>query len=595
MDFVILCTIAYRLTMRFVRRYICLAPLALGAILCFLPIMIDSQFYEPNDINFTSQIYTSISTRKFEFALVANIASLTPISLDRFLDLIRVWKNGNAPKSGVSLQPVLMMTIVIPDLLILLYAIPTNSPRLVVCLLNLRNIIIFNSIFRLLLDCGKPIFKPFLSHFGISVTIDVTAEYLTGFVYLGTVLSVLLHFLSNRISKRESFQLHKKLDEVKRSFMRFISHEVRTPLNIILLGVDVIHKEMKYKSCNQDSMDTLNDMKDSCDKCVGILDELLDFEKIESGILLLDRTLFSAWDIISISIKNLEIQAKKSGVQIVMPTTGSVMATNLRKTMLNVDQEKIGFALQNLLQNVLKSTARGGILTITASVTEGVIATAKTYSTEVQPILRLHISSSAAFIPVTQKSIGNMLKRTISRMNSTVKVDDESKRVSIDSIRALIDIHCGSLSFESDNLQQRNTIMVELPAVAVAHKNHHNQSNKQLNNSNQLRDGAGSFDSDACSDVRVGDKQPQQSSRTRSHRIMALGSTPILPKTTLGPIVNTIMNSSRRHLVGIDIDEDLRSYYNRAMVVPFASIRTSNKEEKEKSKPDITYDASDGF
>eukprot|EP01041_Mallomonas_annulata_P003770 gene3770-7481_t len=288
-----------------------------------------------------------------------------------------------------------------------------------------------------------------------------------------TALSLFLIVCSNRISRLENNRLQKKLAEVKRSFIRFISHEVRTPLNVMKLGLDMVKSEMKDRHCSRESLDNLRDVRGSCNQAVHILNELLNFQKIEAGILSLDRLLLSAWDVLAGSLTSSEEMAKKMGVQLVTPTVGSNIANTLKTTMVHVDGEKLRQALEFILLSSVKSTARGGILTITASVTEGVIATAKTYSTEVQPILRLHISSSGAvpFALLKQGSVSDIMNRTMNLMNDSLQTE-KNTGFTIEDARSIIEVHNGKLSTDqNNNNQMKNITIIELPAKIVASTN----------------------------------------------------------------------------------------------------------------------------
>ena len=71
--------------------------------------------------------------------------------------------------------------------------------------------------------------------------------------------------------------------------MRYISHELRTPLNTVFLGLKLLHEEMKARRNNKESLTTIEDIQQSVQVALGILNELLLFDKVESGILHLDK------------------------------------------------------------------------------------------------------------------------------------------------------------------------------------------------------------------------------------------------------------------------------------------------------------------
>lgn len=81
--------------------------------------------------------------------------------------------------------------------------------------------------------------------------------------------------------------------EVKRNFVRYVGHEIRTPLNILLLGLDHIEAKLRaVRRLPNDTFDHILELSLSCHSAVHILDDLLSYEKIESGnVLRTDRLL----------------------------------------------------------------------------------------------------------------------------------------------------------------------------------------------------------------------------------------------------------------------------------------------------------------
>ena len=85
-------------------------------------------------------------------------------------------------------------------------------------------------------------------------------------------------FLYDAFVRRELLA-KKDLLEAKRQFMRFVCHEVRSPLNSVVMGLDVVESEIdsasRCKSAHEyrDScLDLLHDIKLSTQNAVNVLD-----------------------------------------------------------------------------------------------------------------------------------------------------------------------------------------------------------------------------------------------------------------------------------------------------------------------------------
>ena len=94
-------------------------------------------------------------------------------------------------------------------------------------------------------------------------------------------------------------------------FLRYISHEMRTPLNTVFLGLNVLIKQLqKYFHIGTDHICylTAKDIQTSCEITIGILNDMLLFDKIESGLLALELKSISPWSLIKRSIQTFFIQ-----------------------------------------------------------------------------------------------------------------------------------------------------------------------------------------------------------------------------------------------------------------------------------------------
>jgi K+-sensing histidine kinase KdpD len=75
-------------------------------------------------------------------------------------------------------------------------------------------------------------------------------------------------------------------EELKMTLIRYIYHEVRSPLNVVFLGMEVVFDKIHEIRSKLDSkvyrdiINVINDMKNSCNDALGILDNLSIYEKI---------------------------------------------------------------------------------------------------------------------------------------------------------------------------------------------------------------------------------------------------------------------------------------------------------------------------
>jgi signal transduction histidine kinase len=90
--------------------------------------------------------------------------------------------------------------------------------------------------------------------------------------------------------------------------VRMVSHEIRTPLNIMYSGLELLKNELFRCGANEESLDIWNDVSQCTAMAVGILDELLLYEKLESGVMQLDQEDLPLWDLLRDSICPFRLQ-----------------------------------------------------------------------------------------------------------------------------------------------------------------------------------------------------------------------------------------------------------------------------------------------
>ena len=85
--------------------------------------------------------------------------------------------------------------------------------------------------------------------------------------------------------------------EVKTMYIRYLSHEVRNPLNSLQLGLEVLEEDMMRHGDPISRLHILNEVKGCLGSSLTTLNDMLTSDKIRSGYLSLDKTntLFIPW------------------------------------------------------------------------------------------------------------------------------------------------------------------------------------------------------------------------------------------------------------------------------------------------------------
>ena len=94
---------------------------------------------------------------------------------------------------------------------------------------------------------------------------------------------------------------------MKQMFMRYISHEMRTPLNVACLGMKILRDELERLGLLS-LLETAIDTEKSCKTAVDILNDMLLFDKIVSGLMTLEKRLMDPLDFITKVMHPFQLQ-----------------------------------------------------------------------------------------------------------------------------------------------------------------------------------------------------------------------------------------------------------------------------------------------
>lgn len=150
---------------------------------------------------------------------------------------------------------------------------------------------------------------------------------------------------------REAYQYAESANKAKTDFLSRMSHDIRTPMNAII-GMTAIaganlEQPAKVKEC-------LNKITVASHHLLGLINEVLDMNKIESGAMALQKSEFNLSDLINNVITMMMDQIKEHGHDL------QVHVERLSHEEVIGDSMRIEQIFVNLLSNAVKYTPDGG-------------------------------------------------------------------------------------------------------------------------------------------------------------------------------------------------------------------------------------------
>ncbi|MES0869808.1 response regulator [Pseudovibrio sp. SCP19] len=139
--------------------------------------------------------------------------------------------------------------------------------------------------------------------------------------------------------------------EAKSRFLAMVSHEIRTPLNGVLGMADLLDDT----STTAEQQNYINAIKTSGSTLLMLIDEVLDYSKIEAGKLELETGAVELTPLVERVVELLSPKAHAKGLQI-----GSYIAPEVPE-VIQSDPARLQQVLYNLVGNAIKFTEQGGV------------------------------------------------------------------------------------------------------------------------------------------------------------------------------------------------------------------------------------------
>ncbi|PWN58022.1 ATP-binding protein [Chryseobacterium viscerum] len=139
----------------------------------------------------------------------------------------------------------------------------------------------------------------------------------------------------------------KELDFAKTNFIATISHELKTPISAIKMGVQLLGNQ-KFGELNEQQQELLKSINEDGQRLLDITGELLNLSQVESGNIRLTIEKCSPKEIVQTAMKNVEKLAEQKNILI---STQYLLEDN---DSVTADFDKTVWVMNNFLTNAVK-------------------------------------------------------------------------------------------------------------------------------------------------------------------------------------------------------------------------------------------------
>jgi len=230
-------------------------------------------------------------------------------------------------------------------------------------------------------------------------------------------------------------------DRRKDEFLATLAHELRNPLAPIRTGLDIL----RINASDPTACDRARAiMERQLKQMVRLVDDLLDVSRINTGKLAIRREQLNLQDVLNdaLELSRPFIAAQGHTLELQVPA---------QPLYLQGDATRLAQVLSNLLHNAAKYTARGGRITLAATVA----------GTQ----LELRVMDNGIGIP---NHLLQQIFDMFAQADSSLERTTAGLGVGLSLARKLVELHGGSIHAESAGAGQGSTFVVRLPLLAHA-------------------------------------------------------------------------------------------------------------------------------
>lgn len=231
-------------------------------------------------------------------------------------------------------------------------------------------------------------------------------------------------------------------EKMRTEFFANISHELRTPVNVIFSALQLISCKMvnlKEANYNLEQYEkNINIMRQNCFRLVRLINNLIDVTKIDSGYLNLN--------LVNCDIINIVEDITQSVAQYI-DTKGLTLIfdTEVEEKIMACDPEKIERVMLNLISNAVKFTKSGGHVFVNVK-------------DKVDSIV-ISVKDTGRGIPKEKQEI---IFERFMQVDKSLARQNEGSGIGLSLVKSLVEMHKGTIRVES-KVDKGSEFFVELP------------------------------------------------------------------------------------------------------------------------------------
>lgn len=244
----------------------------------------------------------------------------------------------------------------------------------------------------------------------------------------------------------------KEHNRIKTEFFANISHELRTPINVIFSALQLYESIIKgcldrNKSSNCHKY--INTMKQNCYRLLRLANNLIDLTKIDVGYFEIYETNINIINLIENITMSVADYIESKGLSIVFDT-------DLEEKIIACDPDKIERIILNLLSNAVKFTHPGGKIMVSIE-------------NSIENIC-IKVKDTGTGIP--EEKLNTIFERFV-QVDRSLTRNHEGSGIGLSIVKALVELHGGKI-YANSQIGHGTEIIIFIPCKLVEEANNLN-------------------------------------------------------------------------------------------------------------------------
>ena len=266
------------------------------------------------------------------------------------------------------------------------------------------------------------------------------------FIGLITMILALLWYIvyKKRYEKAILNAMHnaEEANKIKTHFISNISHELKTPINVIMSAIQLINYNTKESPSYSKNKNTLAIIDDNCKRLLRLINNLIDVQKHELDDTKLNLSAVNVVNLIEMLVASVVPYAESKNLNLIFDT-------NKEDVILKVDSDKLERIILNLLSNAIKFSKPNGEIRVTLNFEDC-----------------LYISVTDNGIGIAKENLNKIFDK-FTQLDTSFSRKNEGSGIGLSIVKSFVLLHNGKISVKSD-LNKGTIFLIELPLTETS-------------------------------------------------------------------------------------------------------------------------------